>query len=222
MNTLQVSFVKRTRGIAMIGSPLLFMLSEIFHPVTQTEAAKELSSVASHFTQWYIAHLLALGAIILLPYAVQGLLSLLDGSCYILSHVAAGLSSIGVVAISGLLAFDLVTWQMAAGGSREEMVRLYEQVTGSLGFSLPFLTAGPLTLVLGILLFSILLFRSRVIKRWQSVFLGTGIFLYGFAGPVFPVSNATLIVISGAALMLLGLGTVGFDTILAKSPRALM
>lgn len=213
----QYDFVQRMRGIALIGSPLLFLISEIIHPETQIEAAKELSSVASNHTQWYIAHMAALFAIILLPYAIQGLLALLGEHCIILSHAAAGIISIGTIAISGLLAFDLITWVMAVNGSKEEMIRLYEAITQSPGFSLPFLIIGPLTLVIGMLILAVILFRSKTVKRWQALCFGVGIFLYGLAGPVFPISNAFLIVIFGAFLMLAGLGTVGLREIF--SPR---
>jgi hypothetical protein len=219
-DTRQVELVQGIRGLALIGAPLLFLISEIIHPETQAEAAKELASVASNYTQWYIAHLAALFAIILLPFAIQGLLALLDGYGYVLSRVAAALISVGTVAVSGLLAFDLITWVMAENGSREEMIGLYEAITKSSGFSLPFLIIGPLTLVVGMLMLAIILFRSKMVKRWQAVFFGVGIFLYGFAGPVFPVSNGPLIVISGAALMLISLGWAGFNAIFNKGPKA--
>jgi hypothetical protein len=161
-------------------------------------------------------------AIILLPFAIQGLLALLGEYGYVLSRVAAALISVGTVAVSGLLAFDLITWVMAENGSRAEMINLYEAITQASGFALPFLTIGPLTLVLGMLALAAVLFRSRVIKRWQAVFFGIGIFLYGFAGPVFPVSNGPLIVITGAALMLVGLGLAGFNIIFIKKPEALL
>lgn len=209
----QIPAVSRIGGVALIGAPLLFLLSEISHPASQVETAMELLSVACHMNQWYVAHILALGAILLLPFAVQGLLDLLGGRYCVLSHIAAGLASVGVTAVSGMLAFDLVTWQMAAGGPNAEMIGLYDRVTGSLGFSLPFLTIGPLALVLGLMLFSFLLFRSNAIARWQSVLLGVGIFLYGFAGPVFPVSNGSLLVTVGAGLMLAGLGPAGIRAI---------
>ena len=206
---------KRLRGLALIGAPLLFLLSEIVHPESQTETIKELANVSEHMTQWFAAHLLVLGAIIMLPFAVQGLLDLLDGRFYTLGHIAAGLTSTGIIGVTGLLAFDLITWQMVANGPNEEMVRLYDRIAQSPGFSLPFLTIGPLMLVLGLLLFSIALFRSRAVSRWQSVFLGAGIFLYGFAGPVFPVSNGILLVISGAVMMLISLSVAGFKTVTA-------
>jgi hypothetical protein len=218
-DTRQVEIVQKIRGLALIGSPLLFMISEIIHPETQSEAVKELASAAANHEQWYIAHLAALFAIILLPFAIQGLMALLGEYSYVLSRVAAALISVGTVAVSGLLAFDLITWVMAENGSREEMIRLYMAITQSSGFALPFLIIGPLTLVIGMLMLAIILFKSKLVKRWQAVFFGVGIFLYGFAGPVFPVSNGPLIVISGAVLMLISLGLAGFDTIFAKEPN---
>ncbi|HPW40830.1 MAG TPA: hypothetical protein PLW98_04900 [Bacillota bacterium] len=209
MNMTVTESIQRIRGLSLIGSPLFFLISELLHPVTQDEAVKELQSVASNHTQWYLAHMAALFAIILLPYAIQGLLVLIGEHSLILSRTAAGLISVGTVAVSGLLAFDLITWVMAINGSREEMIRLYDAITQSPGFSLPFLVIGPLILVIGILMLAVVLYRSGAVKRWQALCLGTGIFLYGFAGPVFPVSNGPLIVISGAVLMLISLGYIG-------------
>jgi hypothetical protein len=211
----QAALIQKIRGLSLIGSPLYFLISELLHPVTQSEAAKELQSVASNHIQWYLAHMAALFAIILLPYAIQGLLALLGERSLILSRTAAGLISVGTVAVSGLLAFDLITWVMAVNGSREEMIRLYDAITQSPGFSLPFLIIGPLMLVIGILMLAVVLYKSGAVKRWQALCLGTGIFLYGFAGPVFPVSNGPLLVISGAFLMLISLGCVGIKLLAA-------
>lgn len=221
-NTRQDDFVQKTRGIALIGSPLLFLISEIIHPETQNEAAKELASVASNHTQWYIAHMAALFAIILLPYAIQGLLALLGEHSFTLSHAAAALISVGTVAVSGLLTFDVITWVMAVNGSRGEMIRLYESITQSPSFSLPFRIIGPLTLVIGMLMLAVILFRSKTVKRWQALCFGVGIFLYGFAGPVFPVSNGPLIVISGAFLMLISLGLTGINMIVTNRSKTLI
>jgi len=70
-------------------------------------------------------------------------------------------------------------------------------------------------LVIGILMLAVVLYRSGAVKRWQALCLGTGIFLYGFAGPVFPVSNGPLLVISGAILMLISLGCIGIKLLAA-------
>lgn len=216
----QSDIVQRMRGIALIGSPLMFLISEIIHPVSQSETAKELASVASNHSRWYFAHIAALFAIILLPYAIQGLLALLGGYRFVLSRAAAGISSIGIIAVSGLLAFDLITWVMAVNGSREEMIRLYDAITFSSGFSLPFLIIGPLILVFGLLLLAVILFGSKVVKKWQALCFGVGIFLYGFAGPVFAVSNGVYIVISGAFLMLISLGMIGIKMIAFKGSES--
>nr|HPM00314.1 hypothetical protein [Bacillota bacterium] len=78
MNMTVTESIQRIRGLSLIGSPLFFLISELLHPVTQDEAVKELQSVASNHTQWYLAHMAALFAIILLPYAIQGLLVLIE------------------------------------------------------------------------------------------------------------------------------------------------
>lgn len=215
----QGDIVQRMRGIALIGAPLMFLISEIIHPVSQSETAKELASVSSNHSQWYFAHIAALLAIIFLPYAIQGLLELLGGYRFILSRAAAALISIGIIAVSGLLAFDLITWVMAVSGSREGMIRLYDAITQSSGFSLPFLIIGPLILVIGLLMLAVILFISKVVKKWQALCFGVGIFLYGFAGPVFPVSNGTYFVILGAFLMLISLGMIGINMIAIKGSK---
>jgi len=163
-----------------------------------------------------MAHMAALVAFVLLPFAIQGLLAPLDGYRFVLSRAAAALIYVGTVAVSCLLAFDLITWIMAVSDERGEMIKLYEAITQTPSFSLPFLIIGPLTLVIGMLLLAMILFRSGAAKRWQALFFGAGIFLYGFAGPVFPVSNARAIVITGAFLMLIGLGSVGASFIMKR------
>lgn len=209
----EIHLFKRIGGIALIGSPLLFLISELIHPVTQTDTAKELASIAVHYNQWYLAHILALGAITLLPFAILTILNILDKRSLKLSYIGAVLSSVGIVAVSGLTAFDLVVWQMGANGATEGMIQLFDRITQSPGFSLPFLSIGPLALVLGLILLATALFRTKSVARWQSLLFGAGIFLYGFAGPVFSVTNGHLIVVLGAALMLVSLGMVGLKTL---------
>lgn len=210
----ETNLLKRLGGFALIGSPLLFLTSELLHPVTQADTAKELASVAINHNQWYLAHLLALGAIVLLPFAILTILNILDRRCLKLSCTGAVLSTIGIIAVSGLTSFDLVVWQMGINGASDEMVKLYDRITGSPGFSIPFLSIGPLALILGLLLLAVSLYRTKSIPRWQSFLLGAGILLYGLAGPVFPISNGHLVVILGAALMLASFGTLGFRLLL--------
>ena len=104
-----------------------------------------------------------------------------------------------------------MVWQIGINPNQEVMVNLYDQITQSLGFSLPFLIIGPLLLVIGITIISIALYRSKIIKTWKSILIMIGILLYGLAGPLVPIDNGHLVVIFGAGLMLIGLGSIIFE-----------
>lgn len=201
--------VNKLEAIALVIAPLLFLASELIHPITQTTTEAELASVAANYQRWYFAHILVLGAIILLPFALMGLYKITKRYAEGLSYFALALSLVGVIAVSGLTAFDLIVWQIGSQGPTAEMVMLYDRITQTLGFSLIFLTVGPLMFVLGVLLFAYIIYSTKPAMRWQAIQLGIGMLLYGVAGPVFPIANGHLIVIFGAALLVVSMGTIG-------------
>ncbi len=209
-----ISFIKKNKSIgkvSLIMAPLFFFLSEIFHPRSETDTVKELMAVANNYTVWYFAHIFALIAIVFLPFVLLNLMHYIDNRNISIGHMGYIFSIIGVIGVSGYTAFDLMVWQIGINPNQEIMVNLYDQITQSLGFSLPFLIIGPLLLVIGITIISIALYRSKIIKTWKSILIMIGILLYGLAGPLVPIDNGHLIVIFGAGLMLIGLGSIIFE-----------
>lgn len=131
---------------SMILSPLLFLVSELIHPVSQTETVKELESVVSNSSAWFTAHILALFAIALLPFAVLNLMNYIHGKSSVAGYIGVISTFLGIVGVTGLTAFDLMVWQMGSNGASEEMINLYDKLTQTAGFSIPFLNIGPLFL----------------------------------------------------------------------------
>lgn len=205
------SINKNLGKASMIITPLFFFLSEIIHPRSETETVKELMSVANNYWVWYFAHIFALIAIIFLPFAILNLINYIDNKNISTYYIGCILSFIGIVGVSGYTAFDLIVWQIGINPNQEAMINLYEQITQSLGFSIPFLIIGPLLLVVGISVISIALYRAKNIKKWKSILVLIGILLYGLAGPLIPVENGHFIVIVGAGLMFVGLGSIVFE-----------
>lgn len=209
-----IQFLNKNKYIgraSLIVTPLFFFLSEIFHPRSETDTVKELMAVAENYTEWYMAHLFALIAIVFIPFAVLNLMRYIDNRNIAIGHMGYVFSILGVIGVSGYTAFDLIVWQIGIHPNQEVMVSLYDQITQSLGFSLPFLMVGPLFLVLGIAMIAIALYCSQIIKKWKALLIFIGILLYGLTGPLIAIENGHLIVIFGAGLMLIGLGSIFFQ-----------
>lgn len=197
--------------ISLIITPLFFFLSEVIHPRSETDTIKELMSVANNYSVWFFAHIFALIAIIFIPFAILSLFNYINNKNMTLGYIGCIFSFIGIVGVSGYTAFDLIVWQLGVNPNQEAMVSLYNQITNTLGFSIPFLMAGPLSLVIGIAIMSVALYRSRIIKGWKPILVLIGILLYGLTGPLIDIENGHLIVIFGAGLMLMGLGSIIFE-----------
>src|SRR5207248_517480 len=114
-------------------------------------------------------------------------------------------SVLGAMIAIGDSASQLVIWQMGArGADRAQMAALLHRFDNVAGSSIVF-GVGGLAIVVGVVLLSIALYRSRTVPAWASVGVaaGTVLNLVGFAA----ASVGVLIVSS--AVLLAALGWIG-------------
>lgn len=196
--------INKTLGrISLIAVPLFFSLSELVHPITQDTILKEIRSAKNNSLSWLIAHALALLAIIFLPFLVQKLLCFIDDKKLKSSILGAALSYMGIIGVTGLLAYDFILWDAWKAGS-DEIVGNYLEILNTSAFGFIFLFLGPVLFLLGFLTLVTLILLSAKVKKWKSALILIGLLIYGLAGPLVPFSNAHILVNSGAVMMLIG------------------
>lgn len=203
MNINQI--INKTLGrIALIIVPLFFALSELTHPITHDTIIGEIISAQENSLKWLISHLFVLIAIVFLPFLMQKLICYIDEKKIKTTIVGMALSYVGIIGVTGLLAYDFILWDAWKVGNNE-VVGEYLEILNSSVFGMLFLSYGPILFILGFIILVLLMLSSAKIKRWKTVLVLIGLLIYGLAGPLVPVANGHILVCIGALIMLAGL-----------------
>ena len=199
-------FRKMLAGVCMIAGPLLLLVVEVIHPELREEEAAQLGVIADNADSWFAAHLIALPAIALLVVAALGLMHMLREREVAWGHIGGGLALLGLLAFVGVVAMELVAWQMVKGGADPaEMTALLERLNEEPGIVVPLYVVGLVGVVAGFVALAIGLYRARAVQSWMAGFIIVGI---GF----FLAENLAYenwLGIVGAAFLLVGLGSIG-------------
>ena len=199
-------FRKTVAGVCMIAAPLLLLAGMVVHPERVTDEAGQLAVVAGDMDQWFSAHLLLLGSIVLAVPAVLGLMHMLREREVSYGHLGGGLGLLGLIAIAGVVAIDgFVGWQMAAADAdRGAMVALYERLNETAGVVIPFYGMS-FAFALGLLMLAVGLYRAHAVQSWMAVFLAIGSVLLAIGTP----SGSDVLDIVGSAFLFVGLASIG-------------
>jgi hypothetical protein len=197
-------FRRMVAGTCMVLSPLLVLVAGIVQPDPDLNEAKQLGIVADHLDAWYTSHLIALVAIALAVPAVLGLMHMLREREVAFGHVGGGLAVLGLLGYTGIVAIEMVQWQMAAAGDTAQMTALLERINETAGIYVPF-AIGAVAFGVGMVCLAIGLYRARAVQSWMSLAVAVAaacIVVGGFtaSAPVFIV---------GAAFLVVGLGSIG-------------
>jgi hypothetical protein len=153
-------------GIAMVAMPLIWLASGVICPPLKSDGAAQLAVIRAHPDRWYwFTLLLLVGSVLLIP-ALLGVMRLLREPSPKLAVIGGWLALLGALVAIGDVATQFVTWLMAQSGQDPvQMARLLDRVGSSAAANITYTIGGPALLV-GILLLSIALFRTRVAARW--------------------------------------------------------
>jgi hypothetical protein len=199
-------FRKMLAGVCMIVGPLLLLVVEVVHPELKEEEAAQLGVIADNANSWFAAHLIALPAIALLVVAALGLMHMLREREVAWGHIGGGLALLGLLAFVGIVAIELVAWQMVKGGAdAAEMTALLERLNEEPGIVVPLYIVGLVGVVGGFAALAVGLYRARAVQSWMAGFILVGIAL--FLAENLAYENWLGIV--GAAFLLVGLGSIG-------------
>jgi hypothetical protein len=193
-------FRKMVAGLCMVLSPLFLLAAVVIHPGSEASPSAQLGIVAANQDTWYLAHVLALVALVLAVPAVLGFMHMLREREVAFGHLGGALALLGILAWTGLTAMELVVWQMVKGGAdMAQMSALLERMNEATGIVVPFFAIG-FALAIGLVVLAAGLFRARAIPTWAATCLAVGVVvLYaGILAMSLPVS------IVGAAVLLVG------------------
>ena len=195
---------KMVAGACMVVAPVVLLAAMVIHPASDMDEATQVATIADNLDAWYVAHLLALISIAVMVPAVLGLMHMLREREVTLGHVGGGLAMLGLLATTGIVAMELVMWQMAGGGNTAEAVALLERLNETAGIVIPFVLLS-FGLALGLACLAVGLYRARAVQSWMAVSVGVGAIAFGFA--IATAMNWLAIV--AAAFLVVGLGAIG-------------
>ena len=195
---------KMVAGACMVVAPFVLLVAMVIHPASDMDEATQVATIADNLDAWYVAHLLAFVSIVLVVPAVLGLMHMQRERQVALGHVGGGLAILGLLALTGLVAMELVLWQMAGAGNTAETVALLERLNETAGIVIPFVLLS-FGFSLGMATLAVGLYRARAVQSWMAVLVAVGAILFGFA--VATAMNWLAIV--AAAFLVVGLGAIG-------------
>jgi hypothetical protein len=195
---------KMLAGACMVLAPVFLLVATVIHPASDMDEATQVATIAENLDAWYAAHLIALVSIVLVVPAVLGLMHMLRERQVALGHVGGGLAIIGLLAFVGIVAMELVMWELVSEGDQAAAVTLLQGLNESAGILIPFAFVS-FGFAIGMALLSVGLYRARAVQSWMAVCVGVGSILFGFG--VATAMNWLTIV--AAAFLVVGLGSIG-------------
>ena len=175
MTTSTNRFRATASAACLIAAPLVLLVGALLHPAEKKDVAEQVAIVAANANRWYVAHVLLLVGVVLFVPVVLELMRLLRGRAEGAATVAGTLSVIGLFGVFGIVSIDgLAGWKVATSGiNRIEAVSVMKQLINSAGIGVPLAILGVLFTV-GLLVFSVALYRTRVVPAHTAVLVGVG------------------------------------------------
>jgi hypothetical protein len=195
---------KIVAGSCMLLAPLVFVVAAVVSPKLETTAGKQLAVAADHADRFYISNLLAMVGLILFVPATLGLMHMVRERRASYGSVGGGLTMLGILGSLVGCGVGFAIWQMASDGVQPAEVSALHGLTHTAGAVVPVSVVGMLGAV-GAVVLGAGLYLARVVDWWMALFFAAGIVCINVA---FPAGLLALLIV-GAALTLVGLGSIG-------------
>jgi hypothetical protein len=189
---------RRPLAVALVAAPLLWLAAELISPALKSDSAAQLAIIAQHADRWFgYTAVLTLGTILFVP-AVLGIMRLTRQGMPRLTLIGGALLGYGTIIAVGDAMSQLTTWQMVMGGAnRAQMAALLDRVDNAGGASLLF-GPGGLAFLVGAILLTVALVRTRVVPVWVSI-----AFLVGIIVQLVGFTSASVALITASAVICL-------------------
>jgi hypothetical protein len=203
-------------ALSMIAAPVFLVASAIVSPQLKSDEGAQIGVIAANPTRWYwFTLLLLIGSILLIP-ALLGIAALLHEHSPRLANIGGGLAILGSLVAIGDVMSQFVSWQMAANGAdRQQMAALLHRFDNAAGVGVLF-SVGGLAVLIGVILLTIGLIRTRIAPAWAAIGLSAATLLNVVA---FSSASAAGVAVSWIVL-LVAMGYIG-RFVLVRSPGTL-
>jgi hypothetical protein len=197
----------RAAALCLIAAPLTWLVGQLVSPGQANDAPAELALAGSHPDRWAASMaLVAIGSMLLIA-ALPALHRLTRSRLSLVAAVLLGYANI--VAASDAINEIGVRSMAVPSADHAQMIALMDRVEA--GASAPFFVTGGLSFMLGALLLSVALWRSRAVPAWSAALIGASfvVNLVGWAG----ASSALVAGSAGAMLIALApaAGALGLE-----------
>lgn len=192
-------------GAGMVLAPLFLLISGIVQPTLKSGELNQLLIIRTNLDDWYASQALALAALAVAVPAVLGLMHMLRERQWATGAVGGGLALLGIVFSAGTVALSLVQWEMMRFGLPVPITAaVVHDLKNTAGMEIPFIIL-PFAFALGMAILAVGLGVSRATNPVVAFLVGAGAVCIPIA---YAISSVTLLIIA-AAVLLVGLGTVG-------------
>lgn len=174
-------FSRRFAAIALVAAPLLWALGSIIDPAWSDDTAEYLTEVADNEGLYLLSGVLWTLGGLLLVVGLLGVIRLVRGRRVTLGQIGAGLMLFGAIGLTSGLAFNGFEIAMATEDNREAMVTLSDNLEDSAALGIYWIGFFVVGIVLGAILLTIALFRSKIVSIWGPILLIVAIVI-GFVG----------------------------------------
>jgi hypothetical protein len=196
-------------GLSLVLAPLFALASSLVSPAFKGNAGAQLDVIAQHPDRWYwFTLLLLIGSILLVP-ALLGIAALVRERSPRLGDIGGGLAVLGAVVAIGDVMSQFMSWQMVAkGADHAQMAALLERFDTAGGVGIVF-SVGGLSILIGTVLLTIGLIRSRVAPAWSAAGLTVAVVvnIAGFS------ANSNAVVAVSWAVLLAAMGYIGWNVL---------
>lgn len=192
-------------GAGMVLAPLLLLVSAVIQPTLKSGELNQLLVIRGNLDSWYTSQALALAALAAGVPAVLGLMHMLRERQWATGAVGGGLALLGIVFSAGTVALSLVQWEMMRFGLPVPVsAAVIHDLKSTAGMEIPFIIL-PFAFALGMAILAVGLGVSRATNPVVAFLVGVG----AVAIPIGYAISTVAVLIIGAAVLLVGLGTVG-------------
>jgi len=195
---------KTIAGCCMVAGPLCVLAAFVVSPAIHTDAGDQLRAFAAHQDRLALSAVLSLVGIALFVGATMGLMHMLRERMPMYSIVGGALTLAGLVAIAAQTGALFLAWKMVADGVQPATVLAWD---GFISAAVSVIATGITAWLasVGVIILAAGLHRAKAVDWWMAAMIAIGAVCVALAGPFGSVAFG----IVGAALFLIGLGSVG-------------
>jgi hypothetical protein len=187
-------------ALSLVLAPLLGLAAAVALPALRSTRSAEVAAITADPGAFYIYALTLLLSSYLSVPAFFGIMVLLRQRAPRWSLLAGGLAQLGLLISIGDAATELMYWQMGAPGANQgQMVALADRYENAAGAATVY-SVGGLALLVGTVLLTVGLWRTRTAPRWAALGLlvGTVANVVGFSIASRPVLIAGYVALLAA------------------------